>query len=110
MTKKSRTPIPSGKKKGKRFGNILSRKHHNILHHSNVDGEVPSKLRRSCSEGSTDDCEDVVDVIEPEEDSDEEMFLLQTVESCEETADDCQNLSDYSGRNKEQFEMGSISV
>ena len=74
--KKSPTLIP-GKKKGKRFGKILSttlRKHHNLLHHSNVDGGVPRKFRRSCSEGSTEDYEDVVDVIEAEDDSGEEVF------------------------------------
>lgn len=96
--KKSPTLIPPGKKKGKRFRKILSRKHHNLLHHSNVDGEVPSKLRRSYSEGSTEDYE--VDVIEPDDDSGEELFELQTVRSCEETVDDSngQNVSEDSDK------------
>jgi hypothetical protein len=82
MTKKfpgmNQTP---GKKKGKRFGKILAKKHHPHSDHSHIDGEVPS-------EGSAEYGDSLVDVIEPEDDSSDEMLAEENKEASEEWSDD----------------------
>jgi hypothetical protein len=79
---------PPGKKKGKRFGKILAKKHHPHSDHSHIDGEVPSKLQRSYSEGSAEYGDSLVDVIEPEDDSSDEMLAEENKEASEEWSDD----------------------
>jgi hypothetical protein len=82
--------LPTGKKKGKKFKKILARKHNAHSNLSNIDGEVPSKLRRRHSEGSEDECVELVDVTEPEEDT-EEIFIAENIEDFERSLDDGEN-------------------
>ena len=83
------TTNSSGKKKRKRFPKILVKKHHTSSHHSHIDGEAPSKLRRSHSEGSSEDTHDSMDVIDVEDYSaDEEIFDEETMDSFQVTSDE----------------------
>ena len=73
---------PIGKKKGKKFKKIRGKKH--LSGHSHVDSEVPSKLRRSLSDGSGGDCTEFGDTIDAEDDGvSEEIFVQENVEHFE---------------------------
>ena len=97
---------PIGKKKGKKFKKILAKKH--LSDHSQCDGEVPRKFRRSHSEGSTDDMIELVDMIAAEEDGgNEEIFAQGNVEHSEMSLDKCNSENETKKTYEEQADGDS---
>ena len=87
LAKKFPAVNPSiGKKKGKKFKKIRGKKH--LSDQSHVDGDVPSKLRRSLSDGSAGECSELGDTIDAEEEVSEEIFVQENVDSLDKSDSD----------------------
>jgi hypothetical protein len=96
---------PIGKKKGKKFKKILAKKH--LSDHSQCDGEIPRKLRRSHSEGSADDWIEMDVIAAQEEAGNEEIFAQGNVEHSQMSLDKCNSENETKKTDEEQADGDS---